>query len=130
MANIYTGLAVIIAFGVVYNNARISLSERSRELASLRVLGFTRGEVAGILFLELAFLTLIAQPPGWVIGYGLAWLLKTKMAGELMRVRLVVDHLTYALASTIVMIAAVFSALVVRQRINGLDLVAVLKTRD
>jgi putative ABC transport system permease protein len=130
MANIYTGLAVVIAFGVVYNSARISLSERARELASLRVLGFSRGEVMHILLLELALLTLIAQPPGWVVGYGLAWTLKTKMAADVMRARLVVEHSTYALASAIVLAAAVFSALVVRRRINRLDLVAVLKTRD
>ena len=130
MANIYTGLAAVIAFGVVYNSARISLSERARELASLRVLGFTPGEVLRILLLELAFLTLIAQPPGWAIGYGLAWILKTNMAGEVMRTRLVVEYFTYALASAIVLAAAVFSALVMRERINRLDLVAVLKTRD
>jgi putative ABC transport system permease protein len=78
MANIYTGLAVVIAFGVVYNSARISPSERARELASLRVLGFTRGEVLRILLLELALLTLLAQPPGWAFGYGLAWTLKNQ----------------------------------------------------
>jgi putative ABC transport system permease protein len=130
MGSIYTGLAAIIAFGVVYNSARISLSERARELASLRVLGFTRGEVLWILFLELALLTLIAQPLGWIIGYGLAWMMRTNLAGELMRVRLVVEHSTYILASGIVIAAAVFSALVVRRRVHRLDLVAVLKTRD
>jgi putative ABC transport system permease protein len=130
MASIYTGLAAVIALGVVYNTARISLSERARELASLRVLGFTSGEVFRILLLELAFLTLVAQPPGWLIGYGLAWTLKTNMAGEVMRTRLVVEHTTYAIASGIVIAAAVVSALVVRERINRLDLVAVLKTRD
>jgi putative ABC transport system permease protein len=130
MGGIYTGLAAIIAFGVVYNSARISLSEHARELASLRVLGFTRGEVLRILLLELAILTLIAQPPGWAIGYGLAWVMRTNLAGELMRVRLVVENFTYAFASMIVVSAAVLSALVVRQRVNQLDLVAVLKTRD
>jgi putative ABC transport system permease protein len=130
MANIYTGLAAVIAFGVVYNNARIALSERARELASLRVLGFTRGEVTRILLLELALLTLIAQPPGWAIGYGLAWMMKTQLAGEVMRVRLLVEQSTYVIASVIVLIAAVFSAAIVRRRINQLDLVAVLKTRD
>jgi putative ABC transport system permease protein len=73
---------------------------------------------------------LLAQPPGWAIGYGLAWTLKTNMASDLMRVRLVVEHLTYTLATLIVIIAAVVSSLVVRQRIKRLDLVAVLKTRD
>lgn len=130
MASIYTALAAVIAFGVVYNSARISLSERAREPASLRVLGFTRAEVLRILLLELALLTLIAQPPGWVIGYGLAWIMKTNLAGELMRVRLVVENATYILASAIVIAAAVCSALVVRRRVDRLDLVSVLKTRD
>lgn len=130
MASIYTGLAAVIAFGVVYNSARISLSERVRELASLRVLGFTRGEVFWILLLELALLTVVAQPPGWLMGYGLAWIMQTQLAGELMRVRLVVEPFTYVIASAIVIIAAVFSAFVIRARINRLDLISVLKTRD
>lgn len=130
MASIYTGLAAVIAFGLVYNSARISLSERARELASLRVLGFTRVEVLWILLLELALLTLVAQPPGWIMGYGLAWVMKTRLAGELMRVRLVVETSTYIIASAIIVIAAVSSAFVIRQRVNALDLVSVLKTRD
>ena len=130
MATIYTGLAALIAFGVVYNSARVSLSERARELASLRVLGFTNAEVLRILLLELALLTVLAQPVGWGIGYGLAWLLKTKMEADVMRARLVVDNLTYALASGMVVGAALCSALVVRGRVARLDLVSVLKTRD
>jgi putative ABC transport system permease protein len=130
MASIYAGLAAIIAFGVVYNSARISLSESARDLASLRVLGFTNGEVLRILLLELAFLTLLAQPLGWLFGYGLAWIMKVRLAGELMRVRLVVENFTYAMASIVVIGAALFSALAVRKRVFGLDLVAVLKTRD
>jgi putative ABC transport system permease protein len=86
--------------------------------------------VLRILLLELAFLTLLAQPPGWLFGYGLAWIMKTRLAGELMRVRLVVENFTYAMASIVVIGAALFSALAVRKRVFGLDLVAVLKTRD
>ncbi|RWC22097.1 MAG: ABC transporter permease [Mesorhizobium sp.] len=130
MSGIYTGLAAVIAFGVVYNSARVALSERARELASLRVLGFTRGEVRRILLLELGLLTLIAQPPGWAMGYGLAWFMKTNLAGELMRIRLIVEPSTYVFASAIVIAAAILSALVVGRRVGRLDLVAVLKTRD
>lgn len=130
MATIYAGLAAVIAFGVVYNNARISLSESARDLASLRVLGFTRAEVMQILLLELVLLTLLAQPIGWAVGYGLAWIMKTRLAGELMRVRLVVEPFTYAMASATVILAALFSTLVVRRRVYTLDLVSVLKTRD
>lgn len=130
MAGIYTSLAAIIAFGVVYNSARISLSERARELASLRVLGFSRSEVLRFLLLELALLTLLAQPPGWVIGYGLSWTMKTSLAGELMRVRMVMENSTYIIASAIVFVSALLSALVVGRRVNRLDLVSVFKTRD
>lgn len=130
MAGIYTGLAAIIAFGIVYNSARIALSERARELASLRVLGFTRWEAMRILLLELAILTLVAQPPGWILGFGLAWIMKTRLAGELMRVPMIMQNLTYAVATTIIVAAAAISALIVARRVAGLDLVAVLKTRD
>jgi putative ABC transport system permease protein len=130
MAMIYTGFAIIIAFGVVYSSARISLSERARELASLRVLGFGRGEVLFILLIELGLLTVLAQPLGWLLGYVLSGLLKAQVSGEVMRARLVVENASYTLASGIVIIAALLSALVVRERINRLDLVAVLKTRD
>lgn len=130
MATIYSALAATIAFGVVYNNARISLSENARDLASLRVMGFTRAQAFRILVLELAILTMLAQPLGWLIGYGLAWVMKTQLATEIMRVRLMVDNFTYALASTIVIVAAMMSALVVRRRVYALDLVSVIKTRD
>jgi putative ABC transport system permease protein len=130
MANIYTGLAAVIAFGVVYNSTRIALSERARELASLRVLGFTRGEAMRNLLFELALLAVIAQPPGWAIGYALAWALETKMAADVMRAPLIVDQRTYAISTAIALGSAALSALVVWQRIKRLDLVAVLKTRD
>jgi putative ABC transport system permease protein len=130
MATIYSGFAALIAFGVVYSSARILLSERARELASLRVLGFGSGEVLLILLTELALLTALAQPFGWGGGYLLAWFMRHNLAGEVMRGRLIIEHSSYAFASGIVIAAAVVSALVVRNRVNQLDLVAVLKTRD
>jgi putative ABC transport system permease protein len=129
-ATIYSGFAALIAFGVVYSSSRILLSERARELASLRVLGFGRGEVLVILLTELGLLTLLAQPFGWGAGYLLAWFMRFNLAGEVMRGRLIIEHSSYAFASGIVLGAAVISALVVRNRVNQLDLVAVLKTRD
>ncbi len=130
MAGIYTGLSIVIAFGVVYNSARISLSEHARELATLRVLGFSQGETMRILLLELSIIVALAQPPGWAIGYGLSWLMNKQLAGELMRVPLVVENLTYVLATAIIFGAALISALVVGRRVYALDLVAVLKTRE
>lgn len=80
--------------------------------------------------MELGLLTVLAQPLGWGLGYVLSGLLKLQVSGEVMRARLVVEHSSYTLATGIVVAAAAFSALVVRSRINRLDLVAVLKTRD
>jgi putative ABC transport system permease protein len=127
---IYVVLAVIIVFGVVYNSARVQLSEHARDLASLRVLGFTRGEVSSVLLTELALLTVVAIPLGWLIGYGFGWLLIQAFTSDLYRVPFTVERATYAKASIVVVIASVASALVVRRRIDNLDLIAVLKTRD
>lgn len=122
--------AVIIAFGVVYNSARISLSERSRELATLRVIGFTRAEISLIQLGELAVLTIVAIPAGLLLGYGLAWLTSTAYDTELFRIPLVVNRATYGIAAAVIMLAAICSGLIVRRMIDHLDLVAVLKTRE
>lgn len=127
---VFVALAAIIAFGVVYNFARISLSEQGREMASLRVLGFTKGEVSAILLSELAVVTLVAQPLGWAIGYGIAHATIAGFESELYRVPLIVERNVYAYASIVVILSAIISALVVRRRIDGLDLVEVLKTRE
>ena len=130
MTVMYTLFAGLIAIGVVYNSARIALSERARELASLRVLGFTGGEVSWILLGELALLTLASIPLGWLLGNGLAWLFVTGIESELFRVPMIIGRRTYAYASLIVILAAVLSGLIVWRRIARLDLIAVLKTRE
>ena len=122
--------AGVIAFGVVYNAARISLSERSRDLASLRVLGFTRAEISSILLGELGILTVIAIPIGFVLGYLFAGLLVLLFDTELYRFPLVIQPRTYAYSATAVAVAAVLSGLAVRRHLDQLDLVAVLKTRE
>jgi putative ABC transport system permease protein len=120
----------VIAGGVVYNAARVSLSERSRELASLRVLGFTRGEISMILLGELAVVTLMAIPIGMLLGYVFAGLLVAAFNTELYRFPLVVTPRTFAYAATAVLVAATLSGLAVRRQLDHLDLVAVLKTRE
>lgn len=127
---IYVALAIIIAFGVAYNSARIQLSEHARELASLRVLGFSRTEVSRVLLTEFVLLTFIAIPLGWVIGCAFGWLLIQAFSSDLYRVPFVIERGTYAKASLVVLAATAVSALLVRRRINRLDLIAVLKTRD
>lgn len=130
MVSVYTGLAVVVAFGVIYNSARIQLSEQARELASLRVLGFTRKEVSRVLLVELGILVLLAQPLGWLIGFGFGWLVIGSFESDLYRVPLVIETSTYAASTLVAIAAALFAALLVRARIDGLDLIAVLKTRD
>jgi len=122
--------AGVIAFGVVYNSARISLSERDRELASLRVLGFTRGEVAYILLGELAVLVLLSIPLGFVLGSGASAALVRALQTDLYQLPFVLGRSTLGLAGLIVLASAVASALIVKWRLNRLDLVGVLKTRE
>jgi putative ABC transport system permease protein len=122
--------AAIIAFGVVYNSARVSLSERSRELASLRVLGFTRAEISLILLAEIAILTTLALPVGIGIGYLFGRLIMAEFTNEVYRLSFVVAPATIAWAWLTVIAATVVSALLVRRRLDRLDLVAVLKTPE
>jgi putative ABC transport system permease protein len=122
--------AAIIAFGVVYNSARVSLSERSRDLASLRVLGFTRVEISLILLGELTVLTAAALPVGVVIGHGLGRLIVTAFNNELYRMSFVVVPSTVAWTCLIVIAAAAGSGLMVRRRLDSLDLVGVLKAQE
>ena len=127
---VLTAFAAAIAVGVVYNNARIQLAERAWELASLRVLGFTRAEVSRLLLGELAVEVAVAIPLGLAAGYGLAALLIALMPHETMELPLQVYPSSYFYAAATMVAAAVASALVVRRRIDRLDLVAVLKTRE
>jgi putative ABC transport system permease protein len=122
--------AATIAVGVVYNNARIQLAERAWELASLRVLGFTRREVSVLLLGELAVEVAAAIPLGLLAGFWLAALLVLLMQQEMIEFPLVIFPDTYFFAAAVVLGAGVASALVVRNRIDNLDLVAVLKTRE
>lgn len=122
--------AAIIAIGVVYNAARVSLSERERELASLRVLGFTRGEISSILLGELAILTLLSLPTGAALGYGLGLFIMTMFQNEVYRIPFVITPATVAWSWLVIIAAAALSAFVVRRRLDRLDLVAVLKSRE
>jgi putative ABC transport system permease protein len=123
--------AVIIALGVVYNGARIALSERSRELATLRVIGFTRREITAILLGELGVITVLALPLGLGIGWSFAYLLSTYLADEeAFRFPFVISNSTYGLAVSVVLAASVLSALLVRRKLDHLDLIAVLKSRE
>jgi putative ABC transport system permease protein len=134
MTGVFTWITVlmggIINFGVVYNSARIALAERGRELASLRVLGFTQGEVSYILLGELALLVLVSIPLSFAVGYGLSWYMASNLQSDLYRVPVHIPGSAYAFAALTTVISALLSALAVRWRIRRLDLIAVLKTRE
>lgn len=130
MTTILVGFAGALAVAMVYNAARIALAERGRELASLRVLGFSRGEVAVMLLGEQALLAAAGIVVGVGIGYGFCVVLAGLYQWELFRIPLYVSGRTYAFAIAVIVVAALASGLVVRRRLNRLDLVAVLKTRE
>lgn len=119
--------ASFISFGVIYNTARISLSERGRELANLRVLGLTRREVAYILFGELGVVTLISLPIGGVIGYGLVIGMAESTASELFRIPIYLSNSTYGYAVSIVLLSAIMSFYLVWRQVDDIDLVSAQK---
>jgi len=127
---IATGFGAVITAGVVYSSARVTLSERSRDLASLRVLGFDRYEVGYLLLGELALLTVLAMPLGYLLGNGLIALLVMGFDSDLMRIPHHVSPATYAITGLGSLIAATGSGWLVRRMVHRLDLIAVLKARD
>jgi putative ABC transport system permease protein len=127
---LYFVLATIVAFGVVYNSARIALSERSRELATLRVVGFNLAEVRGVLVGELAILVLAALPAGLLFGRGLALFIMSSFSTETVRLPIVINPSTYSIAILVVLTASVLSFALVSRMIGKLDMVGVLKARD
>jgi putative ABC transport system permease protein len=127
---VMTLFAGAIAFGVIYNAARIALAERARELASLRILGLTQGEIGYVLLGELGLLTLVAIPVGFAMGYGLCYGTAASAQTELFRIPLVISWGTYAFSATVVLVAALVSGAVIWYRLGKLDLIEVLKTRE
>ena len=130
LRKLYFVLAVIVAFGVVYNSARIALSERSRELATLRVVGFSLPEVRGVLVGELAVLVVLALPAGLLFGRGLALLIMASFSTETVRLPILINPSTYSIAVIVVLSAALCSFALVSRMLGQLDLVGVLKARD
>jgi putative ABC transport system permease protein len=126
----FVGFACALAIGVIYNAMRVALSERGRELATLRVLGFTRWEISYILLGEAALLTLVALPLGCLAGVGLVWIMVQSFETELYRLAVVIDPSTFGYAVLIVLGASAVSAALVRRRLDRLDLIGVLKTRE
>lgn len=122
--------ACVIAAGISYNSARIALSEHATELASLRILGFTRAEITVLLLTEQWLLTAIAVPLGCLIGYGLAAGIAALLSQELFRIPLVVSARTFLYAALVVMLSAIASSISTGLRLRQLDLIAVLKTRE
>lgn len=129
-AGFLVGFACIIAVGVVYNAARISLSERGRELASLRVLGFHRREVAWLLLGEQGVITLCAIPLGWAIGYLLCYGISASLVTDIYRIPFIAEPRTYLLAALIILVTAIASGWLVRRRLDTINLIEVLKTRE
>ena len=128
---ILTLFATAIAVAVVYNNARVSLSVRSRDLATLRVLGFTRAEISAILLGEQAVQVLLGIPLGMLLGtWGARALLELQADPEQFRMPMLISSRTYAFSVVVILASAVLSALLVRRRLDSLDLIGVLKTRE
>jgi putative ABC transport system permease protein len=127
---VYAVIAVLITVGVAYNGARIQLSERARELASLLILGFTRAEVSSVLVGETMLLAVLAQPLGWLMGAWIARALSNSFTSDLYAIPLVLEPAGFAYASLVVLAASLASVLIVRRRVDRMDLVAVMKTRE
>ena len=130
MRFVMTVVAFVITFGIVYNSARIAYAERARDLASLRVIGFTRGEAAFVLLGELGIITLLALPVGVAMGWGVAQLLAAGFSTELYQIPRLFVPSAFGGAALAVLGAAMFSGWLVRRDLDRIDMVSALKTRE
>lgn len=131
MTFIMTLFATAIAISIVYNNARVSVSMRGRDLATLRVLGFTRGEISAILLGEQAVQIALAIPLGLIVGtIGAKALIASWADPEIFRIPFIISNQTYAFSVAVVLASGIASALLVRRKLDRLDLIGVLKTRE
>ena len=130
MTVIFSVLGMLITIGVVYNAARIQLAERAHELASLRVLGFRRSEVAYVLVAEQMLLTIVALPVGWLLGYWFAVLMTQGFSTDIISLPMVISRATYAQAALTTLLTALVSVLLVRRRLDRIDIVTALKQKE
>jgi putative ABC transport system permease protein len=122
--------SLVMAAGVAFSAARVTLGEQERDLATLRVLGFTRYEASWVLLGELVMLLAVALPLGLALGAGLSRWMMEQFETELFSFPFVFDMPTYARAALYVTAAVLVAALWVRRDVDRLDLVAVLKSRE
>ncbi len=122
--------ACIIAFGVIYNNARIALAERRQELSTLRVIGFRRREVSQMLVTEIVLVTLVALPLGWAMGKLLVVGMVASASTEFFRIPATIGRGTYTFASLVVLIATAMACLVVVRHVKKLNLLDALKCKE
>ncbi len=127
---IMLGIAAIITFGIVYNSARIAFAERARDLASLRVMGFSKSEASFVLLGELAVVTLAALPLGIGLGYGLTYLTVKGFSTDIYQIPVSFSAQGYGMAISAVLISAAVSGWLVKRDLDRIDMVAALKTRD
>ena len=130
MRYVMLAIAAVITFGIVYNAARIAFAERQRDLASLRVMGFTRSEVSFVLLGELAVITLAALPIGSILGYYFSMVIAKGLSTDLYQIPILFVPESYGKAALAVLVAALFSGWIVRRDIDRADLVAALKIRE
>ncbi|MBA3849572.1 MAG: ABC transporter permease, partial [Opitutus sp.] len=130
LTTLYLTMAVIVSFGVIYNNARISLAERARELATLRVIGLTQHEVGSVIVIELALLSALALPLGLLLGTGISTVIIHSINTETVRLPLVFTSYTYTFAVLVVLLASSLSAVVVLRKLKQLDLIGALKAPE
>lgn len=130
MRSFLIAFSAVIAVGVIYNNARVSLAERARDLATMRIVGFTRREVAAVQLGELAIVTLLGIPAGLALGFGLARLAAAASASEIFRMPFIISSATFALAALVILLASAATGLAIDRRMRGLDLIGVLKSRE
>lgn len=130
MNTMMIGFAFAIAFAIIYNVTIVSLTERERELASLRVLGFTQQETGSILYRENAVLGVLGIIVGLPLGVVYCRFMVYAFTTDLYRFPFYIAPSSYVITSALAIGFVLIANLAVRRRIGRLDMVEVLKSRE
>jgi putative ABC transport system permease protein len=131
---VFVGLMItfgtIMGFAIIFNTTIINIMERRRELASLKVLGYTHREIENTILRENMLLGFIALVPGVMLGRWMSELFVRQFSNELFALEVVIYPRTYIITFLSVFVFIILAQLANKKNISGLDMVEVLKNRE
>ncbi len=123
-------LAAILLIAVLYNIATINIFERQRELATLKVLGFTNNEIKKLIFNENYIISIFGMIIGLPFGKWLGGLMMATSSTDSYTIPYVVKIKSYIIAIILTFMFTVITNFILMNKIKAIDMLEVLKNKE